>query len=167
MAGASTLGHGNFTSTSFVTAELFGWAEPQLQTHSFQQPLLSLCCCSTDHDPDMETREDTGIAEGEENSMSCTAGDKNCQMSPDFIGDQTQKPVWTMASMLNSNSGAFCCTPLAFRRWQIAVRVNVFWEQGRGWENVEPEREKVRNSKEERNETHVKRRRNQGVWMKN
>lgn len=57
VAGTLTLGRGNFTSTSFVIAELFGQAEPQLQTHSFQQPLLSPCCCSADHGPDRETRE--------------------------------------------------------------------------------------------------------------
>lgn len=45
-------------------------------------------------------------------------------MSPDFIAHQIQKRVWTIASMLNSNYGAFCCTPLAFRRWWIAARLN-------------------------------------------
>lgn len=65
------------------------------------------------------------ITEAEENSTNNTAVDKkNCQMSPNFIADQIQKHIWTIASMLNSNYGAFCCTPLAFRRLWIAARLN-------------------------------------------
>lgn len=86
-------------------------------------------------------------------------------MSPNFIADQIQKHIWTIASMLNSNYGAFCCTPLAFRRLWIAARLNALWKQRRGMGECRATRGgKVRKKEWKRNEMHIKKGHNQGVW---
>lgn len=88
-------------------------------------------------------------------------------MSPNFIADQIQKHIWTIASMLNSNYGAFCCTPLAFRRLWIAARLNALWKQRRGMGECRAMRGwKVRKKEWKRNEMHRKKGHNQGVWTK-
>lgn len=89
-------------------------------------------------------------------------------MSPNFIADQIQEHVWTVASMLNSNYGAFCCTPLACRRRWIAARLNALWKQRRGMGECRATRgeKKVRNRNEKRNEMHIKKRQWRGINKK-